>query len=247
MTRRGSADAAVLLWGGYDLRGYTTDYELDKETPVEDVTVLGEADITQQAVGFIGTTIVVNGFYDDAALASHAALVGPANDRVLALALEGNTLGKRFFGAGSAIEFKYVRKVQVGKFHRTMANLVCSGVIDDGAQSLILYPQQTVTAAIAGSTALDGGAATSNGGAAYLQVPALTLGGYTSITTKVQDSADGATGWADIATFTNVAAAPAAQRVAIAGTIRRYTRITLALNGAGSSPSITLFVGLARR
>lgn len=247
MTRQGSAQAAIVLYDGYDIRGQTTEYDLAVESPVEDTTVLGITDITQEPVGYVGATLDLKGFYDDAAGAINQALVGVATEGVLCLGVEGNALGKRFFGATSGIGFAYKRLVKVGGLHRAEAQFVCSGAFDDGDGARILYPLQTITAAVAGSTALDGGASSSGGGAGYLQVPALTLGGYTSVTVAIQDSADGATGWATIATFTAVTAAPAAQAVAIAGTIRRYTRVTVTLNGAGSGPSITLFVGLARR
>ena len=56
---------------------------------------------------------------------------------------------------------------------------------------------------------------------AYLQVFALT---GTSVTVKIQDSADNAT-WADLAGASFAAAAgPGAQRIAVAGTVRRYLR-----------------------
>lgn len=68
-------------------------------------------------------------------------------------------------------------------------------------------------------TALDLLAASTNGGAGYLQVTDADGG----LDVRIEDSADGSTGWATIATFTT-AAERGAQRVVIAGTIRRFVR-----------------------
>ena len=245
MGRRGSQDAAVLLWGGYDLRGTTTDYVLEKESPLEDTTVIGDSDSSQQAVGFIKTMLSLNGFYDDAANASNAALVGPANTRPLVLALEGNTAGKAFVGVAGAIEYKYNRVVKVGSLHKANASFAMTGKVDEGK---IQVTQQTISG-VATSTrpTVDNGAATANGGAGYLEIVGLTLGGYTSVTVTVQDSADGSTGWATILTHTAATVAPFADVVAITGAVRRYTRAIVTFNGTGSSQSITLFQGFARR
>jgi hypothetical protein len=81
---------------------------------------------------------------------------------------------------------------------------------------------------------------TANGGVAYLQVSDMT--GFTGFVGKVRSSADDIT-YADLATFTNVAAAPAAQRVTVNGTIDRYLSFDGAPTGSGS---ITAFCGFAR-
>lgn len=84
---------------------------------------------------------------------------------------------------------------------------------------------RTDTAATDGA-ALDGGAATNFGLQAYLQVTGFT---GTSVTVTVQHSADNAT-WADLVAFTEVTAAPAAQRAAVSNvtTVDRYLRVITA-------------------
>lgn len=84
-----------------------------------------------------------------------------------------------------------------------------------------------------------------NGGAGYLQVTALDLGGYTDAVVKIRDSADNVT-FADLITFTAVTAAPDAERKTVTGTVDRYLATSLAFSGAGSNPSITYAVGFAR-
>lgn len=72
-------------------------------------------------------------------------------------------------------------------------------------------------------TGYDGGASSSNGAQFYLQANGVV---GTSVTVKIQDSADNSS-WADLsgAAFTAVlAGAVSAQRIAVTGTVRRYLR-----------------------
>lgn len=83
---------------------------------------------------------------------------------------------------------------------------------------------RTDTTATASGTGLDGGASSSFGAQFYLQLEAFT---GTSVTVKIQDSADNAT-FADLSGAAFVAAtAIGAQRIAIANnaTVRRYVRV----------------------
>jgi hypothetical protein len=79
-----------------------------------------------------------------------------------------------------------------------------------------------------------------NGGAGYLEVSAYS--GFTSVVVKIRSSPDDVT-YADLITFTTVTAAPAAERIAVAGTVDRYLCVTGTVTGSGS---ITPFVGFAR-
>jgi hypothetical protein len=102
---------------------------------------------------------------------------------------------------------------------------------------------RTDTTATATGTGIDTTASLSFGGQAYLQV-ASAVG--TSVTVKLQDSADNSTGWADIFTFAAVApaGAPQAQRIVIANTstIRRYVRAAT----AGTFTSAVFAVALVK-
>jgi hypothetical protein len=106
-----------------------------------------------------------------------------------------------------------------------------------------LAPKATRSSTYTGA-AHDGGAASSNGGMAFLEV--FSVSASDTIDGVIQDSADGVSGWATIATFSQVTDAndPQAQAVAISGTIRRYTRAVLTL--AGGSISIVAAAALHR-
>lgn len=94
---------------------------------------------------------------------------------------------------------------------------------------------RTDTAATAG-TDLSNGASTSFGGQAYLQLTVFT---GTDVTVKVQHSADNST-WTDLITFTEVTAAPAAQRLAVTGTVDEYVRATTVTSGGFTSATFAV-------
>lgn len=98
---------------------------------------------------------------------------------------------------------------------------------------------RTDTAATNG-TAIDTTASASFGGQAYLQLTAFT---GTDVTVKIQDSADNST-FADVASFafTQVTAAPASERIALANTatIRRYVRVSTVTTGGFTSATFSV-------
>lgn len=89
---------------------------------------------------------------------------------------------------------------------------------------------------------------TVNGGAAFLQVESLTLGGYTNLAILVKHSSDNIT-YTTLATFAVVTVAKSAQVVVVAAgtTVKRYLAMSWSYGGAGSGPSFKALVGFARR
>lgn len=244
MTRYGSANVGFLLVGGMDVLGDVTQLEDVREALTEDVTVLGDAWEQHAAVGVKRYTLSQQGFYNDAANRSNAALITPGASKVLAFAPEGNTLGKRFVGSGM-VEASYTRQLSRGALHKANAEYLANTAHDEG---IILHALGAETAASGnteGASSQDNLASSALGGAAYLQVTALTLGGFTNVTFKVRHSADDVT-YADLATFAVVAAAPAAERVAVAGTVNRHLAHSWLFNGAGGGQSVSYVVGFAR-
>jgi hypothetical protein len=114
----------------------------------------------------------------------------------------------------------------------------------NGAQTVTVTGLNTFTLPINVTIAGTGGsfvpASSPAGGAAYLQVSEMT--GITGFIGKIRGSTDNVT-YADLATFVNVAAAPAAQVVLVAGVIPRYLSFSGTVTGAGT---ITVFAGIAR-
>jgi hypothetical protein len=97
------------------------------------------------------------------------------------------------------------------------------------------------------STALDNGASSAHGGVGVLTVTALS-GTTPVLTAKLQHSVDNTT-WVDVATFTSITSAAVAARyashVVAAGTVNRYTRISVAVT-SGSLTSVTFAAQFGR-
>lgn len=87
-------------------------------------------------------------------------------------------------------------------------------------------------------TALDGGAQTTDGAQAYLHVTAFT---GTNCTITIEDSADNVT-FGTLVAFSSVTAATF-ERIAVAGTVERYVRVSTT---AGTFSSVTFAVNFIR-
>ena len=90
-------------------------------------------------------------------------------------------------------------------------------------------------------------AITKNGGAAYLLVKSLTLGGYTNLAVTIKHSLDN-TSFVALGTFAVVTAEPSAERLVVAAgtTVYRWLDMAWAWTGAGSGQSATFMAGFAR-
>jgi hypothetical protein len=245
MSVYGSGDVAFVLMGGYSIMGDTTDVEFGTELLTEETTTLGDTWTEHGGTGLRQATFTHNGFYNDAALASNAALVTLSGTPVVsAIGLAGNTIGRLFTGFAGLLQGGYTRQASRGALHKANGAFMVTGAVEEGK---ILRTHSTTTAASGNTeaTSVDNAASSANGGAGYLEVSALTLGGYTNVAFKVRHSADNIT-FADLVTFTAVTAAPNGQRIAVAGTVNRYLASSYAFTGAGTGQSVTAFVGFAR-
>ena len=245
MAKYGSDQIAFFLVGGYSLRGFLTDFSDEVEKLTEESTVLGDSWQQFSDVGLKRAALAQNGYYDDAAGASNEALVGlSGSDRVAMYGLAGNVIGRSFRGMAGALQATYQRVMQRGALHRANATYKIDGAFEDG-KLVHAHSAETTASGNSQASSVDNAASSANGGSAYVAVSALTLGGYTNVTLKTRHSADNST-FADLANFTNVAAAPTAERVAVAGTINRYTASLWLFNGAGAGPSVTFAMGVVR-
>ena len=242
MTRRNSADVGFLLIDGYDILGVSTGLEDNMEAALQETHALGDGWVKQQFTGLKKAEISQEGFFDDAADSSNAALQGKEGlNRLLCYGLEGNTAGRHFIGYQGAMQSNYTRIATRGELHRANASYKGSGEVEEG---IILHTHATQTED-GDSDAIDNGAASISGGVAYLQVSALTLGGYTNALVKVLHSDDGIV-WAELLAFTAVTAAPAKERKTVTGTIKQYLAVSWEFTGAGTDPSVKFFAGLKR-
>lgn len=239
-----SSKDCVLLIDGYNVLGLTTAVSHSAEALTEETTGLGVTAAEHEYLGIQKTELSQEGFYDDASGATNEALnEKQGEERVLCLGFEGNTIGQDFNGFKGAMQTKYDRIASRGKLHRANAAYIGSGVNEDG-QILHALTARTANGNTQASS-VDNGAASADGGAAYLQVSALTLGGYTNVVITVRESADNVA-WSNLQAFTAVVASPTAERIAVTGAVKQYLAVSYSFTGAGAAPSITFFVGFAR-
>jgi len=255
MTRYTGADVGFFYVSGYELRGLTTKVDINVEGMVEDTTALGDTYAKILPVGLRQFNLSQDAFYDDAALATNAALVSTTTQigisRIICIGLETNTsptvttgAHKGFIGFEGPFEGNYDRKVSRGALHKVTANYAGSGTVDQGD---LLLANSVNPGATGNGLGADNGALTSNGGVGYFQVNSYTAGGASGLVMKIQHSAtDGS--YADLATFTTVTTAPIAVRVAVvAGTqVNIWVRCLWTFTGGSGSSSFTGMVGFAR-
>lgn len=248
IARYGSDDVGFLLIDGYDLLGTTTQLEHAVEAMTEETTALGDSATEHTYTGIQRATLTQQGFYDDAAAAQNAAFaanIGTAP--VLCFGIEGNTIGEKFIGYSGAMQATWERVASRGQLHKANARYEGSGIVEEG-EILHAHGAETSASGNTEATPVDGGAGnapSTDGGSGYLQVSALTLGGYTDVTIKVRDSDDDIT-YGDLLTFTAVTTAQTAERVTVAGNVERYVASSYAFTGAGTGQSVTYFCGFYR-
>jgi hypothetical protein len=156
----------------------------------------------------------------------------------VAVAFDGTALGATVWllqGNQSSVTFG----ATVGDLASTSVNIQPDGGVDWGQ---IVAVEAAVTVDGNG-TAVDGGAASSNGGVAQIHSTAFT--GLTSNAVTIEHSVNGSTGWDTLTTFATITAVGSERVVVAPGTtVRRYLRVVDDVTGTGSH---TRFVAFARR
>jgi hypothetical protein len=241
-----STNCGFFLVGGRSFLSRVGVVSPSSKNRMADLTPLGATAPVKQPTMLSDFTLSQSGWLDDAVGQAHEALIGAGGrtSQVIVLSLEGNTLGATMIGASGAFSASYDKGVTVGDFTRANVEYALSGRVDDMAVIVSPYQART-TAGNTESTPVDNGASSAAGGAAYLAVSDLTLGGYTNLVVKIRHAAVAT--FADLVTFTAVTAAPTALApAAVAGTVNRNLAISWAWTGAGSGTSATFVVGFAR-
>jgi hypothetical protein len=246
MATYGLDDVSFILIDGYQIGGYINEFtEKDRKATLEDTTCCGDSWVERSFAGQKTAGFSIGGFFDDADDASNEALAEQYAARTICYSLEGNATGCNVVMMSGPMESVYSRVARRGELQKVKADIEGSGGVEDG--KLIAPLAARTTAGNTQAAPVDNGAASADGGAVYLQMSALALGGSTNVIVKLRDSADNTT-FTDVTggAFTAVTAAPAKERLAIAGTIKQYTAISWAYTGAGSNQTWTGMVGLHR-
>lgn len=221
-----------LLVGDFALSTKLTTFENALTIDQHDVTVFKDENSKDFIPGTDSSALSCEGFLD-------ADAQGVATDWTaetpVAFAVNGLALGS-IVEMCAAIQAGYTPGSTVGG----VASFSLSGNSTGPSSYGVSIHDLAAETVDANGTAVDGGAASSNGGFAQLHLTAMS--GITQAIVTVEDSANGSSGWATIATFAT-ATGTTAERVAIAGAIRRYTRTVVDVTGTGS---VTFAVALAR-
>lgn len=238
-----SADVAFLLVDGCSILGLTTKiHDEGTEGIFDDATALGDKLAHSDYAGIKECKFAQEGWYSDAAGATNDALVaGIGTDRIVSFGFAGNAAGADFIG-GLTKQATYKRGLELEKFHRANAEYLVNER-DDG---LIVAALATRTAG-ASTAAVDFGAAATAaalGANCYLQLPALTLGGYTNLPVLVEHSTTGSSAWTTLGAFVVCTTSPQAQRINFTGTVKRFLRVTHSWTGAGTGQGATFAVGV---
>jgi len=234
-----SASFAVLLVDGYNVlsakvKGFSHEIALELE-PSEG---LGDAWRETTPTGMRTATLEQTGaFFDTTAAAIHDAMkTAPITERQVAWATNGNTLGAIFTAVKGAFTASYSVLSQLAKLTKANVKYAVSGQIDEGV-ILQTHAQQTIDWT---NASVDNAASSANGGVGYLQLS--QLAGLTGFVGVIEDSTNDSV-WTTLITFANITASPAAQRIEVAGTVKRYLRFRGDVTGTGT---VTLFVGFSR-
>jgi hypothetical protein len=243
MSSFNSSQVGFFIIGGRSVLGSRTGIDVTVQSPVKDKTPLGVAAVEKAHVGIESAMVSQKGFFDETANAANDAILGAPSrtSQVVSIGMGGNTVGAEAFCLAGTLTGSYKRAIAVEEFTKADAEMESSGAIDD--QSKVIAPHTARTGATWTTTGLDNASSSNTGLAAYVQVSALTLGGYTNCVIVLQHSTDNST-WVDLVTFTAVTAAPAAERKTVSSgtTINRYLRASASYTGAGTGQTVTALV-----
>jgi hypothetical protein len=240
---------AKVLIDGFDMSSFFPEFSMESSQAVHDRTAFGDTGIVKvpglkdgKASGncFVDSTLVTGSL---AVLkARYGATPGTPIPAAITRGFSGLAVGSRvdigYFNT-SSLAFKFIitdlEKV-------TFTGEPSANAIDYGVS---LHALGAETSLPFSGTAVDNGAATTNGGVFVVHVTAIA-GGAPSVIYKAQHSTDNAT-WVDLATATAITAANSVRRIEVAAgtTVRRYLRITITENG--TTTSVTGAAAFARR
>ena len=182
--------------------------------------------------GMTGATLSLNGFFDEAATAADKILADAIATRsVWCVFPDGDAITKSGYGIDGSNNSHQVMSTK-----DDCARIAAACQSDVGADRIVsILALGSKTSSGSGTVNNNGGASTD--GAAYLQAISVTG----SVAVKIEHSADNSS-WSDLVAFTAVAGIKA-ERKAITGEIKQYTKVTYTLDGG---EAITLQVSLHR-
>lgn len=191
--------------------------------------------------GLINATLSADGFADlDVNLTNQIALLTTNNTvwTVFPWTTGGTFIGG-IYGYGFLALYTAIEQSAPVDDIVTMSLAAQSNV---GIEHLRMYAYQVAEPASANGDIIDNGAATTNGGVAYLQFQSANAG-TTDVTLRHSTDNFGADDTL-LASFTQRTTTPAGERITFAGNVKRYVRAVWTM--AGGATSATFLVGVKR-
>ena len=226
-----------VFYDKYDLSAYFNSVSVPMTADTSETTTFGKDSKTHIA-GLKDATMTLEGFFDGSASAVDELLYNAlgTDNKLWSAYQSGDTIGLPGY-AMRAVQTAYAVNSTVDGACTISAATQASG----GAERVLsLHAMGAESASDWTGTGIDNGAASADGGSAYLHVTAVT--GTIAVKIEHSTSSDFTTGTADLVTFTSVTAA-VSERVTFSGTVNRYVR-GFATIGAGET--ITFNIGVSR-
>ena len=237
-----------VLINQYDLSTYFKTAELNGEAGLLDSTTF-QASAKTFVPDFADANVSLNGLWDAKVAPGETVnqiddvlqpILGVDSDQLFVIANEGAATHGNNVHMGVVKETKYSVTAPHNQLVSVSAELkVCNGLLQQGA----LMHQLTARTATGNGSVHDNGALSTFGAKAQIHLTAMSGSASPSLAVIIEDSADGVSGWATIGTFTTLTAV-GSERISIAGTVRRYIRVSFTITG--TTPSFTFAVALAR-
>lgn len=239
----GHGSKAKLYIGGGDVSSAFTSVSVARTRDTAETSGLGTT-AKSYIVGLNDATVSAEGMFEANSASplvddTIATLLASASKSAFILATQGDTAAGDPAMVGSIDESSYEISTPVDG----VAAITLEFQTSDNAVSGKVLANKAARSATANGTAVDNGAATSNGIIAALQVFAIS-GSSPSLTVNVQHSADAVT-YVTLGTFTAVTSGVSAQTIATSSTVNRYVRATWTISG--STPSATFAVAFGRK
>lgn len=223
---------ARLLLGDFSLSSKLTDASFPFAVEMLDVTTFADDGVKRFIPGLDTSTVSMSGFLD----------ADTAADSTAWTDAQPLTYGPTGLAAGSPVFMVDTLKTsyEVGTQVSGVVSFDLAAQTDGLTAIGRSIRDLTAATSDGSSSAVDGGAASSGGGVAHLHVTAYS--GFTDVNVTVEGSANGTSGWATVATFAQFTGVTS-ERVTVAGSVARYLRATVDVDGSGS---VTFAVGFAR-
>ena len=227
---------------GYDLSGDANALSaMGYSNELLDVTVL-DSSARKRIIGIVDSEITCDAWFDNAASKQHAVWTSnsgkqPTTDQEIVIPF-GSAVGDQFVGL-VAKQGTYSTARAPGSAITANAVFSANGSAAEFGEMLTAHDDTHSTAG--SGTVVDSGASSSNGGTGYLQILSLASG---SVTVNLQEATSSGGSYSNFMTFSTVAAAaaPAAERLTMEGTVQRYIKVTT----TGTFSNAKIVVGFSR-